>query len=396
MPLSVVLSMFVGQARPLLGEDLPAPTPAPVKAPAPGKPADAATGRTTIEGTVVDATSAYPVVGATVQVDVVGQKMRAETDLDGRFTLKVPPGTYKLRISADLYRTKVVTDVQVAAGKPTALTVTLPPNVAGNVQVVVVVGAASAANEASELLKRQSASTVGDSISAEAIATAPDSSAAEVVTRLPAVTIKDNKFIIVRGLGERYSSALLNGSRLPSTDPNRRIIPLDLFPGDFIGSLNVVKTYTPDLPGDFAGGLVDLRLADPPSELTYGLSTSLGFNTETTFQEYDTYDGYAADWVTFGNVPRDLPDTVKQIFPGETSMPTTTQMQTAVGSLPLNWNTFGATAPPNFSVNGYVGSSYGPVGFNLAATYGWKFQVHRQEVLNSFTSDSQVEDGSGE
>src|SRR6185369_804812 len=128
---------------------------------------------------------------------------------------------------------------------------------AAGMDVVEVVAQANKAAEATQLQRRRKSSVVSDTVSAEVIKKSPDSDAGEVVQRVPAVTVKDDKFIFVRGLGERYSSALLNGSRLPSTDPEKRVVPLDLFPADFLESLSIIKTYTPDLPGDFSGGLAD-------------------------------------------------------------------------------------------------------------------------------------------
>lgn len=356
-------------------------------------------GRGAITGDVVDAATARPIVGATVQIE--GQPaMRKRTDVSGRFRLFVAPGTYQVRISAPAYGVTTLRDVTVDAGATVRADASLKPEprrTAGKsgVEVLEVTADVTESTEATQLLKRKMAPTVGDSLGADAISKTPDSDAAEVVTRVPAVTIKDNKFIIVRGLGERYSSALLNGSRLPSTDPNRRIVPLDIFPADFIESLTIVKTYTPDLPGDFSGGLVDIRIAEPPTRLTYGASLSLGFNTETTFQDFDTYDGYAGDWFTLGDGPRSLPDIFDQVFPSNGSTaPSTTQMRALVNSLPDNWNITSTTAPPNLGFNASVGNSWGPFGFNLAAVYGWKFSARRDEVVNGFGSEQEIENPS--
>jgi hypothetical protein len=337
----------------------------------------AAPGRASVVGVVLDASTGQPVVGASVQI--VGQKARTDTDQDGNFKLAVAPGTYDVRVSADLYKTKVVTGVSVAGGEPARVDVSLSPNVPGNVQLVEVVGVREAAEE-TQLVKRKEAATMSETIGAETISKSTDSDAAEVVTRVTGVTIKDDKFIVIRGLNERYSSALLNGSRLPSTDPNRRIVPLDLFPADFIESLTIVKGYTPDLPGDFAGGLVDIRLADPPVELTYQLGISMDFNTETTFQKYDTYQSTWLDWFTLGDDFRDLPG----IFPNAPlGALTTPQMRTFVGSLHDNWNVESATAPPNFKIDGSIGKTFGPFGFSFSPLYGWKFSVHRDEAVNN-------------
>lgn len=356
-------------------------------------------GRGTVSGTIVDAANARPIVGATVQV--LDGSGRERTGTEGRFRLALPPGTYRLRISAPGFGDTTLEHVVVTDGRSTVADASLKPaprsGKRAGVEVVEVTADVTESTEATQLLKRKMAPTVSDSLGAEAIAKTPDSDAAEVVTRVPAVTIKDDKFIIVRGLGERYSSALLNGSRLPSTDPNRRIVPLDIFPADFIESLNIIKTYTPDLPGDFSGGLVDIKLAEPPAHLTYGVSTSLSFNTETTFQDYDTYDGWAADWFTLGDGPRALPSAF-DIFPDSPGgFPlTTTQMRNLVGSLPQNWNVDSSTAPPNFSIDGFVGDTWGPFGINFAASYGWKFSVHRGEVQNSFNNDNAIQSGQGE
>jgi outer membrane receptor protein involved in Fe transport len=372
-----------------------APLPAAAQDPAP--PA----GRGAVVGSVVEAANARPIVGALVQV--IGDSERRErTGPGGHYRLYLPPGSYRLRISAADFTEKTLENVTVTEGRSTVADANLAaaPRAGRRtgVEVIDVTADVTESTEATQLLKRKMAPTVSDSLGAESIGKTPDSDAAEVVTRVPAVTVKDDKFIIVRGLGERYSSALLNGSRLPSTDPNRRIVPLDIFPADFIESLNIIKTYTPDLPGDFSGGLVDIRLAEPPAQLTYGLSTSLSFNTETTFQDFDTYDGYTADWFTLGDGPRALPSTF-DIFPdspNSTFSPSTTQMRALVGSLPLNWNIDSTTAPPNFSVDGFVGNTWGPFGINLAASYGWDFGVHRDEVNNSFSSKERLDANIGQ
>src|SRR5262249_17751301 len=151
----------------------------------------------------------------------------------------------------------------------------------------------------------------------ETIKKSPDSNAGEIVKRVPAVTIHNNKYVFVRGLNERYSGALLNNSRLPSTDPNRRVVPMDLFPADFIQSLNILKSYTPDLPGDFWGGLVDIHLKDFPETFTYTIGTSTGVNTDASFQTFQTY--HASVWEDYfgsGAAYRALPAAIPSALLG--------------------------------------------------------------------------------
>lgn len=370
--------------------------------PAPGTaPTAAPKGRGAIIVKVVVESDGAPLKGATVET--VGEpRVSATSAGDGKARLDVPPGTYAVKVSDAAHEPVTIQKLTVTVGKAVGATAKLRPKketVTQSKQLVEVTGVVKEASEATQLQQRKDATVVGDSLGAEAIAKTTDSSAAEVVTRAPSVTTRDNKYIIVRGLTERYSSALLNGSRLPSTDPNRRIVPLDIFPADFIEALNIIKTYTPDLPGDFAGGLVDIKLAKPPEEFEWAINTKLSFNTETTFQSYDTYDGYPVDWLTFGDGPRQQPNTFNMFpqkpVPNPPFSPTTTQMRALVGSLANNWNITSATAPPNFNFDASIGDTWGPFGIALAGVYGWKFETHRGQVANTYTSDDQIDDNTG-
>ncbi len=359
-------------------------------------------GRGAIIVKVVNQTGGAAIGGATIET--VGEPhAKATTAADGKARIDVPPGTYAVKASAEQYDPVTIEKLTVVAGKAIGATAKLKPKESATTQskqLVEVTAVVKEASEATQLQQRKDATTVGDSLGAEAISKTTASSAAEVVTRAPSVTTRDNKYIIVRGLTERYSSAMLNGSRLPSTDPNRRIVPLDIFPADFIEALTIIKTYSPDLPGDFAGGLVDIKLAKPPREFEWSINTSMSFNTETTFQKYDTYDGYPQDWLTFGDGPRQQPSTFN-IFPANPNPnppfnPTTTQMRSLVASLADNWNIDSATAPPNFKFDGSIGDTWGPFGIALAGVYGWKFTVHRNQINNAFKSPGEIDAGEGE
>ena len=176
----------------------------------------------TIAGQVIDASTGDPIIEA--GVEVIGVQRQIRTDLDGRFSVKVPVGTYQVRFFAPLYQGARLEKVVVQPGKVATADVPLKPEGQAGVEVVEVVAQATKAAEATQLLKRQKAAVVSDNVAAETIKKSPDADAAEIVQRVPAVTIKDDKFIFVRGLGERYSSAILDGSRLPSPDPERRVV----------------------------------------------------------------------------------------------------------------------------------------------------------------------------
>lgn len=335
-----------------------------------------------ITGRVLDAATGRPVAGAGASVEDVDDA-RGTSDPDGYFTISpVPAGVHRVRVNAPRYGSSVVTDVVVRPGQQTRISTSLSPEASQGIEVLDVTADVTEASEATQLLKRKMAPSVADNLGSESISKTPDSDAAEVVTRVPAVTIKDGKFIVVRGLNERYSNALLNRSRLPSPDPNRRVIPLDLFPADFIESLSVIKSYTPNLPGDFAGGLVDIELAPPPAEAEGGLGISTSFNTVTTFQDFDTYDGTTLDWFTFGDDYRNID------IRRRPDLSTTPRTQAFVGSIPNNWNIDSTTAPPNFGIDGYLGGPIGPLKTFLSFVYNTKHEVHRGEWISTYFRDS--------
>ena len=356
-----------------------APTDAPI-APA-SAPAAATTAQGTIAGSVLDVVTAEPLIDA--GVDLVGKNKTTRTDIDGKFGFKVPPGEYQVRIFAPGYQGARITKITVKPGQTTLADTTLSPEGQPGVEVVEVVAQANRAAEATQILTRQKAGTVQETISAETIKKSPVSDAAEVVTRVPAVTVKDG-YIFVRGLGERYSSALLNGSRLSSTDPNKRVVPLNLFPADFLASLAIIKSYTPDLPGDFSGGLVDINLVTFPTEFEASIGMSLGANSSATFQDFNSYKGQGGAGQPFGiNTSKGLPG----IFgnkPFFGAIPPQEQYKLAK-SLPNVWSKDTDTAPPNGAVNFSIGNSWGPFGINFATIWKNEFEVQDPLITKIIT-----------
>ena len=141
-----------------------------------------------------------------------------------------------------------------------------------------------------------------------------DSSAAGALARVTGLTVVEGRFVYVRGLGERYSSALLNGSPLPSPEPLQRVVPLDLFPSSILESVTVQKSYSVDFPGEFGGGVVDLRTVDAPNDPFFSMSVSAGGNTETTGNESLIYYGSRTDFTGFDDGTRDIPGPLALAF----------------------------------------------------------------------------------
>ena len=141
-----------------------------------------------------------------------------------------------------------------------------------------------------------------------------DSNAAAALTRVTGLSIVEGRFIYVRGLGERYSSALLNGSPLPSPEPLQRVVPLDLFPSSILDGVTVQKTYSPNFPGEFGGGVIDLHTIDAPNEPFFNMKLSLGGNTESTGKENLIYYGSRTDFTGFDDDTREVPGAIAIAF----------------------------------------------------------------------------------
>ena len=126
--------------------------------------------------------------------------------------------------------------------------------------------------------------------------------------RVPGVSVQDGKYVYIRGLGDRYSKTTLNGANIPGLDPDRNTVQMDLFPTNLLDNIVVYKNFTPDLPGDFTGGLVDVATKDFPEDFTMAASLGFGYNPQVTFNDnFLTYNGGNTDWLGYDDGARDFP-----------------------------------------------------------------------------------------
>ena len=237
-------------------------------------------------------------------------QQRVLTDQDGAFTLEVPLGTYNISVRFPFYLTQTVSGIEVTKSQPKqTLRVILTPQVIklGPIHLPVRL---SESSETGLLEKRRLSFAVEDSISTELMAKLPVSDAGEALKRVTGISIVGGRYVFVRGLGERYSNTLLNSVQIPSPEPNRRVVPMDIFPANLLESLQTVKTFSPDQPGNFAGGSVQVFTKDFPDAFTMSLSMSSSFNTGTTGNELLEYPGGAFDRFGFDDGTRALPDII--------------------------------------------------------------------------------------
>lgn len=230
-----------------------------------------------LTGQVLDAKDNSPVIGATIKAGSQG----TTADVKGEYTLELPEGTHSVTVSSIGYNTKRIDEVIVKGGDPAILNISL--NIQkGTLKGVEVVASARRESISSLYLKQKNNAAISDGISAEQIRVTPDNNAAQVLKRVSGLTVQDEKYVTVRGLSERYNTVLLNGSTLPSTEPNRRNFAFDIIPSGLIDNIVIHKTATPDMSSEFAGGLVQVNTKDIPAENYLNITVGTGINTNST------------------------------------------------------------------------------------------------------------------
>jgi TonB-dependent receptor-like protein/carboxypeptidase family protein len=227
-----------------------------------------------IVGVVRDETNAIPLPG--IPVEVVDTKEVVYTDVDGRYVVQVPPGSHQIKVVMDGYQEKLL-NVQTGAERTMTFDVGLTMvRFAETVTVTAQAVDVQTSSAEAQLLERRAAPVITDNIGAQEMKSNGDSDAASAMTRVTGLSVVDSQYVFVRGLGERYSNTTLAGSVIPTTEPDKKVVPLDLFPSSLIDSVQVNKSFSPDRSAEFAGGLVQIvpmKLPTSPSlDFSYGYS----------------------------------------------------------------------------------------------------------------------------
>jgi outer membrane receptor protein involved in Fe transport len=301
-----------------------------------------------ITGKVFDAKSSETLVG--VSVIIKGEQQRgAVTDIDGNFTIEnVPVGTHIVSASYIGYTTKEISEVIVKASDVVNLDVSLSEQ-STLISEVVITATRKQEAISTVLAIQKNSVTVSDVMSGEAIRRSPDRNTSEVIRRVSGISIQDNRFPIVRGLSDRYNTALVNGVVLPSTEPDRKAFSFDIFPAALIDNIIVNKAATPEMPGDFAGGLIQLNTKDIPAENFFNAQVSLGVNSQTQGNDYfQSTNRGTTDWLGISDKTRNLPEK----FPSAkefTSAPSRQQGELSK-LFPNDWGVSKISAMPNIGV----------------------------------------------
>ena len=287
-----------------------------------------------IAGRVIVAGSGEPIPGA--QVTLEGTAISAIVDWSGRYALEnVPAGTHVINVRMIGYQHKSVRDVVIEPGAARGLDVTLTP-AAIEVAAIEVTAEMERGSVAQALNEQRNATGIVNAVTAQQIQKSPDSDAGQAVQRVSGVTVQDGRYVFVRGLGERYTTTSLNSARIPSPEPERKVVPLDLFPSGVLEGITTSKTFTPDQPGDFSGAQVNLRTREFDLGRVLSLAISGSGNDAELGAALPKAPTLGREWLGFAGSSRQLPGTLRAA--GDLSATPQNDFPTLIGSMRNTWS----------------------------------------------------------
>jgi outer membrane receptor protein involved in Fe transport len=287
----------------------------------------------TIKGIITDKQTNETLIGATVVIE--NTNIGAVTDIDGNYSLTTAIGTYNFVVSYVGFEKLILKNIRIEDGGVVEQNIEMGTSQAALQEVVVTTKVQKQSIGSLMNLQQKSPSFV-TGISASDMKRSPDRTTSDVLKRVSGTTIQDNKFVIIRGLADRYNTALINGLALPSTEPDKKAFSFDIFPSNLLDNLIIYKTATPDLPGEFAGGAILLNTKEVPEENFTSFMVGTSYNAQSTFKAANTSFSEKGDWLGLGTDARALPST----FPANFKLITDESEQYAYSKIiPNDWKT---------------------------------------------------------
>ena len=317
----------------------------------------------------------------------------SKTDIEGRYSFSIDVDkNYTLTLTYVGYKNKTVQEIKATTANED-LVVDVVLEEANSKLADVTVSANRSANKGATdnalISFQKNTNTVASVISAETIKRSPDRNTAEILKRTPGASIQEGKYIIVRGLADRYNQAMLNGILLTSTEPDRKTFSFDLFPSQIIDNIIINKAFVPELPGEWAGGLIQVNTKDVPSKNFFNIQLGTSANSLITGKDFFKDKGGKTDWYGIDDGTRSLPTgyTTKSNF--DTS---SIAAKTALGkTMSSNWAPIQTTAKPNINMQmngGFAGTLWGKkiggmIGISYANAYRFQDNVNNQNGISN-------------
>ncbi len=352
--------------------------------------------KTSIIGKVIDEKTGE-VLPETI-VKIVNTSRGMSTDMDGVFNFEnIAPGIYTLEFKLAFYSTKKISEVEVKSGETTELKIALTPEDNTITSVDVIAVPLNQATTVALLAAQKNNASVSDGVSSDLIKKTPDKSTSDVLKRISGASIQDNKFAIVRGLNDRYNAAYLNGSPLPSSESDRKAFAFDIFPSNMLDNIVIIKTATPDLPAEFAGGVIQINTKNIPEKNFMSFTFGGGYNTITTGKNQVYYIGGKTDWLGIDDGSRNMPNAI----PSQQDFPVNMHNQAALAkNANTDWNLYNKKFLPNHNFQFSFAHTFylkkkktdstmqgKPLGLIMALTYNRTFN-YNQTLRRGYSGDA--------
>ncbi len=344
-----------------------------------------------ISGKIIDGKTGETLPGATVLIE--GTSQGAASDFDGKYIINnVQPGTYTLICRFISYANKAITGVVVNAGDVTYVNVSLDEPKSDTLTEITVTTSYNKESSSTLLIMQQRNASLSDGVSAETIKKTPDRNTSDVLRRVSGAAIQDNRFVIIRGLNDRYNAAFLNGAPLPSSESDRKAFAFDIFPANMLDNIVINKTATPDMPAEFAGGIILINTKSIPDKNFQSFTVGDGYNTLAYGKSRTYYKGGKLDWLGIDDGTRSMPSGIPD---NEKNFPILVSQQALLAKQTKNdWalynDNYKLTKTPNLNFQYSIGRSFKVkdkdlIGMILSVTYNRNYN-YTQTIRRSYTN----------
>lgn len=351
-----------------------------------------------VRGKIIDNKTGETLIGVTVQI--VGTTTGTISDFDGNYSIGLKPGTYTIQVSYISYQTQTFPDIVVNADDVKIINVNLDEEVAELNEVIVTAKQIRNTEASLQVMQKKSASMI-DGISSQQISKLGDDDAASALKRVTGVSVQDDKYVFVRGLGDRYTKITLNNADIPALDPEKNTVQMDIFPSNIIENIIVHKTFTPEIPGESTGGHVDIVTKDFPERFTMQFSASFGYNPQANLnKDFLTYNKGKTDWLAIEDGSRDVPAIAKDYLNeyGYISQVEPPYYTNVLNQITSAFNTDMAPYPDNSGINQSYKFSVGnqislsdqkAIGYNIALNYSNGYKYYDNGVYTIYEEGDQ-------
>ncbi len=346
-----------------------------------------------IKGSIKDAKTGDALIGATVLIE--GTTTGAAADIEGNFLIaKAPTGAATLTVSYVGYQAKKI-NVQVESGKTTVVNTALDEDAGQALAEVVVTAERPTNTEVSLISEIKTAQTIATGVSAEQIVRTQDRDAAQVARRVPGVSIVDNRFVLVRGLTQRYNTVLINDVISPSTEVDVRSFSFDMIPSNMLDRMVIYKNGAAELPGEFAGGVIKVYTKKAPEENFFNVGASVSYRPETTFETVQKSPGGRLDYLGFDDGDRAIPDGIpaNALDFDRLASP---QRAALLNQLPNRFGVNNYSVPLDYRLNVNIGRRFNWGGVQVGNLTGINYTNSNQYAPIEFKTYTNGEDAAGE